>query len=119
MDAGAKIYALGKKPILELSGNDLFLVWKDADINEASESLLDCFLGSTQICMVPKIAIIHNDIYDRLLEKFLEKVRALKFGLPTDAETVFSPVGKIKEFFEFLQDALDKKAELICGGQKD
>ena len=118
LNVGSKIYAAGKKPILELSGNDLFLVWKDADIDGASESLVDSFLGSTQICMVPKIAIIHQDIYDKFVSVFTKKVKALKFGLPSDSNTIFSPVGKIKEYFEFLNDALDKGAKLICGGKQ-
>ena len=118
LDVGSKIYAAGKKPILELSGNDLFLVWKDADIEESTKSLLDCFLGSTQICMVPKIAIIHQKIYEKFLNVFVKKVKALKFGLPSDRETIFSPVGKIKEFFEFLNDTLEKGGKIICGGNR-
>lgn len=118
LEIGKSIYSAGKKPILELSGNDLFLIWKDADIEKASTSLLDCFLGSTQICMVPKIAVIHQDIYEKFLDIFIKKVKSLKFGLPSDPDTIFSPVGKIKELFEFLNDALDKGAKMICGGNR-
>ena len=118
LEVGRQVYAAGKKPILELSGNDLFLVWKDADIDGASTSLLDCFMGSTQICMVPKIALIHNAVYDKFVSAFLPKVKALKFGLPSDADTVFSPVGRIPEFYDFLRDAVDKGARIIHGGKR-
>src|SRR3990167_10186871 len=94
IELGVKIFQSGKKPVLELSGNDLFFVWKDADINKASDSLLDCFLGSTQICMVPKIALIHQDIYEKFTNKFLDKVKRLKISLPSDPETLLSPVAK-------------------------
>lgn len=117
-DIGAKIFQANKKPVLELSGNDLFLVWKDTEIDKASDSLLDCFLGSTQICIVPKIALIHQDIYETFVKKFSDKVKKLKISLPSDPETIFSPVIKIQEFFEFLNDALEKEAKLICGGQR-
>lgn len=118
IELGAKIFQAGKKPVLELSGNDLFLVWKDADIDKASDSLLDCFLGSTQICMVPKIALIHHDIYEEFIENFSCKVKRLKIALPDDPETVLSPVTRIQDFFVFLSDALGKGAKLICGGQR-
>ncbi len=118
LDVGKKVYNAGKKPILELSGNDLFIVWKDADLEGAANSLLDCFFGSTQICMVPKIALMHEEIYEKFTRTFTSKVKALKFGLPSDGDTVFSPVGRISEYFEFLNDALVKGARLIYGGKQ-
>ncbi|MEA3488939.1 MAG: aldehyde dehydrogenase family protein [Candidatus Omnitrophota bacterium] len=118
LGVGDKIFLARKKPILELSGNDLFLVWKDADIEGATNSLLDCFLGSTQICMVPKIAIIHETIYETFLDVFKRKIKSLTFGLPSDNDTIFSPVAKIKEFYEFLNDALEKGAKLLYGGER-
>lgn len=118
INIGSKIFQAGKKPILELSGNDLLLVWKDADIDKASDSLLDCFLGSTQICMVPKIALIHQDVYEVFLRIFLDKVKKVKVSLPSDPDTVLSPVVKISEFFDFLDDAIKKGAKLAYGGQR-
>lgn len=118
IELGAKIFQAGKKPVLELSGNDLFFVWKDADIPKACDSLLDCFLGSTQICMVPKIALVHQDIYKEFIDNFLDKVKRLKISLPSDPETLLSPVAKIQDFFTFLNDALSKEAKLIYGGER-
>lgn len=118
LEIGSKIFQVGKKPVLELSGNDLLLAWKDADLEGASNSLLEGFLGSTQICMVPKVAVIHQDIYEVFVNKFLEKVKKLKISLPTALGTVLSPVARIPEFFDFLNDALDKGASLIYGGER-
>ncbi len=118
LEIGVKIFNAGKKPILELSGNDLFCVWKDADIDRSTTSLLDAFLGSTQICMVPKIALIHEEIYNRFINKFIGKVKKIKVGLPSDPETILSPVTKIKDFFEFLEDAVKKGGEILYGGRR-
>lgn len=118
LDIGNKIYASGKKPILELSGKDLVLIWKDCDIEAASDSLIDCFLGSAQICMVPKMALIHEDIYERFEQVFVKKVKALTVGLPSDPETCLSPVSKIATFYAFLDEAIQKGAQMICGGQR-
>lgn len=118
LEIGVRAFQNGKKAILELSGNDMLFVWKDAKLDQAVVSLIDCFLGSTQICMVPKAAIIHGAVYKNFEEKLLAEVKKLKVGLPSDPETYLSPVVKITEFFDFLQDAINKGAELLCGGQR-
>lgn len=118
IEEGARIYKANKKPILELSGNDIQIIWKDADLKESMDSLIDGFLGSTQVCMMPKIAIIHEKIFEEFKKEFTEKVKALKLGLPSDEDTLLSPVSKIKEFFIFLEDALSNGATLICGGKR-
>ena len=118
LEIGTRIFQAEKKPVLELSGNDLFLVWKDAEKEKSSISLTDAFLGSTQICMVPKIALIHEEVYDDFVKIFIEKVKKLKIGPPTDPDTIFSPVTKIQDFFEFLNDALAKGGEILYGGER-
>lgn len=115
---GSQIYQHGKKPILELSGNDVLVVWKDADIKSAIASLLDGFLGSMQICMVPKTALIHEAVYEQFEQRFLQAVSQLKAGLPSDPDTSLSPVIKIPEFFEFLEDAMQKGGAVLCGGKR-
>jgi acyl-CoA reductase-like NAD-dependent aldehyde dehydrogenase len=117
-ELGKQMYAAGKKPILELSGNDVFVVWRDADLETACESLLEGFLGSTQICMVPKIAVVHKDIYADFSKAMVQRVKQLRVSLPSDPETVLSPVAKIREFYEFRDDALAKGASLLCGGER-
>ncbi len=118
LEIGKKIFESGKKPILELSGNDYMLIWKDASLNEAADALIDSFMGSTQICMVPKKAFIHNDIYERFIEIFLNKVKCIKVGLPSDPETILSPVVKISDYFTHLEDAIKNGAKLLTGGYR-
>src|SRR3989440_1010301 len=64
---GADCASNGKKAVLELSGNDAIVVWNDADIETAATAMCECFYGSSQICMVPKYAIVHPDVADQLL----------------------------------------------------
>jgi acyl-CoA reductase-like NAD-dependent aldehyde dehydrogenase len=68
--------------------------------------------------MVPKIALIHQDIYNKLLQKMLDRTKKLKAALPSDPQTTLSPVAKIQEYFEFLNDALEKSAQILYGGQR-
>ncbi len=118
LEIGTKIFRAGKKPILELSGNDILVVWKDGDLNKASDSLLDCFLGSTQICMVPKISLIHHKVYNDFSRTMIEKTKTIKASLPTALDTILAPVGKIKDYFDFLNDALAKGAKILYGNER-
>ena len=118
INLGNKIYLAGKKPILELSGNDMMFIWKDGEVDKAVESLLDAFLASTQICMVPKKAFVHEDVFDEFLGKFIEKTKDIKVGLPSKNDTALVPVAKMNKFYEFLEDAIGKGANLEFGGER-
>lgn len=118
LDVGAQAFARGKKPILELSGNDMLIVWRDANLAEAVDAMMDGFLGSTQICMVPKKALVHEAIYEEFEAAFVAKVRKLSVGLPSDPTTYLAPVLRSERFFEFLDDALANGGRLLCGGER-
>jgi acyl-CoA reductase-like NAD-dependent aldehyde dehydrogenase len=113
---GAECAIRGKKPILELAGNDGILVWKDADLPMAARALAECFYGSTQICMVPKYAVIHPDVAEELQGLLLGLLSHIKPGYPEDPDTVLTPVLKSHEFFTVLQQAVSDGAELLAGG---
>lgn len=110
--------AAGKKPILELAGNDGIVVWKDADLAYAAEAINEAFYGSGQICMVPNYVIAHPDIADALLAEVKEKAQAIRPGHPGEEDALLSPVRRSERFFTLLDQALDKGAELVCGGHR-
>ncbi|MER5486704.1 aldehyde dehydrogenase family protein [Streptomyces sp. NPDC002812] len=109
--------AAGKKPVLELSGNDGVLVWHDAEVDLAARALCERYYGSGQICMTPKFAIVHPEVADRLLKELTEQVREIRPGPPEDPRTVLSPVVKRAEFTEFVGEVLAAGGELLCGGE--
>jgi acyl-CoA reductase-like NAD-dependent aldehyde dehydrogenase len=115
---GAECVAAGKKAVLELSGNDGIVVWRDADLDAASAALCECFYGSSQICMVPKYALVHPEIADDLLARVLERVARIRPGYPEDPDVVLSPVLKADRFFDYLAEAREDGAEILSGGRR-
>lgn len=115
---GAECLTRGKKPILELAGNDGLVVWRDADLEGAAEALLESFYGSGQICMVPKYAIVHPSVADAFLARFIPRVLGVKPGYPEDPATLLSPVLKVDKFFEFLAQGLAAGAHQLTGGRR-
>jgi acyl-CoA reductase-like NAD-dependent aldehyde dehydrogenase len=115
---GADCAAAGKKAVLELSGNDAIVVWDDADPETAAAAMSECFYGSSQICMVPKHAIVHPDIADEVIERLLERVADIRPGLPEDPGVLLSPVLKADRFFSTLAEAREAGAGVLCGGRR-
>ena len=110
--------ARGKKPILELAGNDCVVVWADADLDRAVEALTESFYGSGQICMVPNQVVAHPAIADELCARLRTAAATIRPGYPDDPDVLLSPVLRSERFFSTVQDALDRGAELVCGAQR-
>ncbi|QID35238.1 aldehyde dehydrogenase [Streptomyces albus] len=106
----------GKKPILELAGNDVVTVWKDADAALAAEALTESFYGSGQLCMIPNQVLVHPDVAPALLHELTRQVRRIRPGRPGDPDVLLTPVLRNEKFFQCLEDARAKGAEVLCGG---
>jgi acyl-CoA reductase-like NAD-dependent aldehyde dehydrogenase len=108
----------GKKPILELAGNDGVLVWRDADLDQAAEAVTECFFGSGQICMVPNYVVVHPAVADAFIERVRALAAGIRPGLPDDDDVLLSPVRRSESFFALLDQATGVGAQMICGGQR-
>ncbi|MEU7103900.1 aldehyde dehydrogenase [Streptomyces sp. NPDC046215] len=106
----------GKKPILELAGNDVVLVWKDADLDRAADALVESFHGSGQLCMIPNQAVVHPDVADDLIARVVERAKALRPGYPDEEGVLLSPVLRHDKFHQFLAEAVEHGATVVTGG---
>ncbi len=118
LEVEQKCVSAGKKPVLELAGNDTVVVWLDADPEFAGQAICEAFFGSGQLCMIPNRVIVHPDIADRLLQVVEATASSLKPGLPDHDGTLLSPVLRQEKYFEFLDDAVAKGATVVSGGRR-
>lgn len=118
MQIGIDAVARGKKPVLELAGNDGCVVWADADLDRAAEALTESFFGSGQICMVPKYAIAHPAIADQLLDKLANLTDKIRPGYPEDPDVLLSPVLRTDDYFAYLNEATAAGAKVLTGGHR-
>lgn len=82
-----------KRLALELGGNNAFVVLDDADLDRAVNSAVaGKFLHQGQICIAVNRIIVDESLYDAFVEKFAERVRGLKYGDPSDADTAVGPI---------------------------
>ncbi|MET9374488.1 aldehyde dehydrogenase [Streptomyces sp. NPDC002992] len=114
----ADAIAAGKKPILELAGNDCCVVWHDADLDAAVETITQFFLNSGQICNVPNQVVAHPAIADELIERLVAATKDIRPGYPDEPGVVLTPVLGVDWFFGCLGEALAKGAKLVHGGRR-
>tara|TARA_R110001592_G_scaffold313768_2_gene589225 strand:- start:298 stop:1653 length:1356 start_codon:yes stop_codon:yes gene_type:complete len=112
-----------KKSLLELGGNNAFIVWKDADIDKAVKTAITArMLNCGQSCIAAKRFILVEEIYDEFVTKFIAALEVLKPGNPVDESTQVGPLAR-KDLADQLQkqvnDSITQGAELLYGGNQN
>ncbi|MBK8946182.1 MAG: aldehyde dehydrogenase family protein [Ignavibacteriae bacterium] len=80
---------------LELGGKDPAYVMPDVDLNFAVENLVDgSFFNSGQSCCGIERIYVHESVYDKFIEGFIDLTKTYKLGNPLDPETTLGPVAK-------------------------
>lgn len=110
-----------KKTVLELGGSDAYLVLEDADLEHAAEMCKNSrLLNAGQSCIGAKRFIVVEEVYERFLSLFLEKMRNAKMGDPMQEDTDLGPQAR-EDLRDLLHDqverSLEKGAKLELGGQ--
>ena len=112
-----------KKCVLELGGNNAFVVLNDADIEKAVEvSLIARLLNAGQSCIAAKRFILEEEIHDEFIRKLKEKILVYKVGDPTLDETKMGPLSSSQAVDALdmqVQKSIELGANLIYGGQSD
>ena len=111
-----------KKVSLELGGNAPFIVFDDADLEEAVVGALLCkFRNSGQTCISANRFLVQEGIYDAFLKRFSAAVSALKVA---DGFTSGVDVGPlidepaVEKVERHVADALERGAERMVGGSR-
>jgi len=111
-----------KKISLELGGNAPFIVFDDADLDEAVAGAITCkYRNSGQTCISANRMLVQDGIYDAFLERFTEAVQGLKVA---DGFTEGVNVGPlidepaVEKVERHVADALEQGAQLLVGGER-
>ncbi len=74
--------------MLELGGNDAFILHKDGDVDLAvSETIWGRFYNTGQVCCASKRFLIHKDVKEEYLSKLVKRVSEIKIGDPSLMDT--------------------------------
>jgi succinate-semialdehyde dehydrogenase/glutarate-semialdehyde dehydrogenase len=111
-----------KKITLELGGNAPFIVFDDADLDEAVAGTVLCkFRNSGQTCISANRILVQDEIYDTYLEQLVAAVTRLTVGVGTDPDVKIGPLidtPTIDKVERHVHDAIESGAELHVGGSR-
>jgi glyceraldehyde-3-phosphate dehydrogenase (NADP+) len=112
-----------KRVTLELGGNAAVVIEPDANLDFAlSRTVLGAYAYSGQVCISIQRIFLHEKIYDRFMADFLEATKRLKMGDPLDEATDVGPMitpEAARQTEEWVQEALDNGARMVCGGKRE
>ncbi|MBX9688864.1 MAG: L-glutamate gamma-semialdehyde dehydrogenase [Candidatus Obscuribacterales bacterium] len=109
-----------KRVIAEMGGKDGIVVDADADLEAASDGIVAAAFGfQGQKCSACSRAIVHKDVYDKVLEKVVEKTKKLVIGKPEEKTSFLGPVAS-KSAYESILNYIEigkKEGRLMTGGK--
>ncbi len=112
----------GARIMLEHGGLSPAIVEPDANIEKTAASCVKGgYYHAGQVCVSLQRLFVHETIYEDFLTIFVDKVKALKVGDPSLAETEVGPLireSSVTKMIEFVDDALKLGANARCGAER-
>ncbi len=100
---------------LELGGKDPAYVLPDANLDHAVANLVDgAFFNSGQCCCGIERIYVHEAVYDRFVDGFIDLTKQYVVGNPLDAATTLGPMAQAR-FADLIRE---QKAEALRKGAK-
>ncbi|WP_239495255.1 aldehyde dehydrogenase [Salinicola halophilus] len=108
---------------LELGGKAPFIVMDDAELDPAVDAAIASrFNNCGQVCTCNERMYVQSGIFDKFLERFQQRVEALKVGNPlTDSDVDMGPKinrAELDKIHDMVQHAQSQGAELLTGGER-
>ncbi|MCO8123149.1 NAD-dependent succinate-semialdehyde dehydrogenase [Stieleria sp. TO1_6] len=122
--AGAAVAASAgkhlKRSVLELGGNDPFIVLEDADLEHTVESAVKGrMVNAGQSCVASKRFIVVSSVADQFLAAFKNQMSQLRPGDPLDENTTLAPLSSEEAAVKLhhqVESAINAGANVVLGG---
>jgi aldehyde dehydrogenase (NAD+) len=102
---------------LELDGNNVFIALDDIDVDKAVDAaIFGKFMHQGQICMATNRILVDEAVAEPFTQKFVDRVKKLKVGDPSDPETVIGPIinsKQVEKINDLIDEGIDAGAELL------
>ncbi len=107
LPTGSKIMANAardiKKISLELGGKSPFVIFDDADIEQAVEWIMfGIFWNQGQVCSATSRVLVHEDIYQKLLDRLVQETENIIIGNGMNDGTLLGPLVSKDQMYKVL-----------------
>ena len=107
---------------LEHGGVAPVIVDETADLDDAVPLLVKGgYYHAGQVCVSVQRIYVHEDVRETFTERFVEAVRRLRVGDPTDETTEVGPLilpREVERVGAWVEEAVEAGARLACGGER-
>ena len=106
---------------LELGGNAPFIVFDDANLDEALEGFIAAkFRNAGQTCISANRLFVNDKIFEKFQNMLINRFKQLRVGNGLDDVDVGPLISKeaLKKVESHIKDAVEKGAQLIIGGKR-
>jgi len=113
----------GKHVSLECGGKNAEIVMADAKLDLAVEGALWGAYGTAgQRCTATSRLIVHEAVYDEMIDRLLAGIKKLKVGPGLEEDTDVGPLvneAQLERVLEYIRIGREEdKAKLVCGGKR-
>ncbi|RIV86012.1 aldehyde dehydrogenase [Aurantiacibacter zhengii] len=112
---------------LELGGkspNIFFADIADEDddfFDKAVEGALMFALNQGEVCTCPSRALVHESVYDRLMDRATQRLKAIRQGNPLDSDTMIGAQAsqqQMEKVLGYIEIGREEGAEVVAGGHR-
>jgi acyl-CoA reductase-like NAD-dependent aldehyde dehydrogenase len=109
-----------KTVTLELGGKSPHIIFDDVDLDAAvANALFGLYTNTGQICSAGTRLLVQDTIYDRFVERFVERSKSIRVGNPLDFATRMGPLvseEQLRKVQRYVEIGKREGARLVCGG---
>ncbi|CAE6720355.1 betaine-aldehyde dehydrogenase [Paraburkholderia haematera] len=127
VETGKKVMSLAgasslKEVTMELGGKSPLLVFDDANLERAADIAMSAnFFSSGQVCTNGTRVFVQRSVLERFEALVLARVKRIRVGAPTDADTNFGPLvsaAQLQKVLGYIESGVQEGARLIAGGKR-
>jgi len=111
-----------KRVTLELGGKSANIIFPDADLGAAVRAAAaGIFFNSGQVCSAGSRILVHDAIYDEVVERLVERAHAVRVGDPRDPAVTMGPLvsaGQMARVLDYIAIGRAEGARLATGGTR-
>jgi alpha-ketoglutaric semialdehyde dehydrogenase len=111
-----------KKIHLEMGGKNVIMVMDDANLDLAIDGCVWGGFGTSgQRCTAASRVVVHEKVYRTFVDRFVERVRALRIGSGLEPSTQMGPVvseSQLNTVMSYVRIGQQEGARLVCGGNR-
>jgi aldehyde dehydrogenase (NAD+) len=111
-----------KRVTLELGGKSANIIFPDADLGAAVKAAAaGIFFNSGQVCSAGSRILVHEAVYEEVVERLVARARSIRLGDPRESTTSMGPLvsaGQMKRVLDYIDVGRREGARLACGGAR-